>query len=550
MNSISLSSVLSFKVVLVVLLAAASGSTGGLVYYYQGRTASLNSQVSILNDNANALDGQVNALRIQIANLTQQVSRLNQTALELQSLKTQLAATNAQLQSLETQLAAEISKLQSLEAQFNVQLASLQSQLTQSQALVAQLQALVAQLQAKVAGGLCSSGKTINIGELLDLTDGLSVQGVRAKDGSLIAISDINSFLSSVGCDLKFATTVDDYALDNLKALTDLQSLAASGVQVVVGPLNSGAAQFLLSYADANHIVLISPSSTSVALAIPNDYLFRTSPTDRLQALGDARMMVDRGATAVIIVQRHDSYGDALASATATRFQELTTSSGNKGVVIGTIPYDPTTTDFTTVLNTLQTDFNSNVATYGAGHIALDFVSFEEFGSMILKASSYPSYPWSTLPWFGTDGLAQDPVIVNPSTSGPLVAQVRLPSTLYAPVNNTKTFALLSKFAVAFPGNTCDSFCLGAYDDVWLAALATLEVGSYNGTRIQAGFLTVASSYYGVTGWLGLDANGDRATGSYQIWKVVNVGSPATPTWVLAGAWDSVTDTLKWTSPP
>ena len=539
---------LSIKVALVVLLTTASALTGGLVYYYQGRTASLNSQVSTLNNNANSLNDQISALKTQIANLTLQVSRLNQTSLELQSLKTQLAAANTQLQSLATQLAAEISQLQSLEAQFNVQLASLQSQLTQSQAEVAQLQALVSQLQAKIAGGLCSSGKTINIGELLDLSSALSTQGVRAKGGSTLAISDINSFLSSESCDLKFATTVDDYALDNAKALADLQSLAASGVQVVVGPLNSGAAQFLLSFADANHIVLISPSSTSVALAIPNDYLFRTSPPDSLQGLADARMMIDRNATAVIIVQRHDSYGDSLASATASRFKELTTVSGTKGVVFATIQYDASTTDFTTVLTALNNDFNNAVATFGAAHVAIDIVAFEEFGAMIIQAhSQYPNLLSSKLPWFGTDGLAEDPVIVNPATSGPYVAQVKLPSTLYASVNNTKTLALFSKFAAIFPGNTCDSFCLGAYDDVWLAALATLQVGSYNGTRIQAAFLTVASNYYGVTGWLGLDANGDRSTGSYQIWKVVNT---ATPTWVLAGAWDSVTDTVKWTNAP
>ncbi len=549
-----MSSVLSFKVALVVLLAAASGSSGGLVYYYQARAASLNSQVSTLSNTANSLSDQISALSIQVENLAIQVLRLNQTALELQSLNIQLGAVNTQLQSLESQLVTQISKLQSLEAQFNVQLASLQSQLTQSQTEVAQLQALVAQLQAHIRGGhggLCSSGKTINIGELLDLSSALSVQGVRAKEGSALAISDINSFLSSVSCDLKFATIVDDYALDNAKALADLQSLAASGVQVVVGPLNSGAVQFILSFADANHIVLISPSSTSVALAIPNDYLFRTAPTDALQGLGDARMMVDRGATAVIIVQRHDLYGDSLASATATRFKELTTSSGNKGVVVDTIQYDASTIDFTTVLNALNIDFNNAVATYGASHVAIDIVAFEEFGTMIIQANAqHPSLLSSQLPWFGTDGLAQDSVIVNPATSGPLVAQVKLPSTLYAPVNNTKTLALLSKFAATFPGNTCDSFCLGAYDDVWLAALATLQVGSYNGTKIQAGFLTVASNYYGVTGWLGLDANGDRATGTYQIWKVVSVGTIATPTWVIAGAWDSVTDSVTWISPP
>src|SRR5207253_10307347 len=68
---------------------------------------------------------------------------------------------------------------------------------------IAQLQAQISQLQSQLSGSLCLSGKTITIGELLDLTDGLSTQGVRAQEGSVIAINDINSFLATSGCNLK-----------------------------------------------------------------------------------------------------------------------------------------------------------------------------------------------------------------------------------------------------------------------------------------------------------------------------------------------------------
>ena len=112
---------------------------------------------------------------------------------------------------------------------------------------------------------LCTSGQTITLGMLLDLSKTLSDQGTRAKDVSTLAINDINSLLSGGGCNLKFTAAIDDYQLDNNLALQDLKSLAASGVQVVVGPLNSGAAQYILSYAGSNHVVLISPSSTSPA---------------------------------------------------------------------------------------------------------------------------------------------------------------------------------------------------------------------------------------------------------------------------------------------
>jgi len=396
---------------------------------------------------------------------------------------------------------------------------------------------------------LCTSGQTITIGELLDLSKDLSSQGKRAQASSNIAINDINSFLTSTGCSLKFTNAVTDYALDNQQALTALTNFAASGVKVVVGPLNSGAAQFILGYANSHNVVLISPSSTAPQLGIANDYLFRTAPNDANQGHADARMMLDRGAKALIILSRQDTYGQGLANATSSFFTYL---GGSTVKVIDTIYYPTDTTDFSTYVKTLNDDFNANVAAYGANGIAIDVIAFEEFGSLIVKAKSNygTTFPWSTLPWFGTDGESQDSVIVN-ATYGSLVSQVKLPSTLYAQSNNTKTIALFNAFKAANPSLICDSYCLGAYDDTWLAALATLQAGVNDGAKIQAAMLTVAANYYGVQGWDGMQPSGDLIPSQYQIWKVVSSN------WVFAGTWTPAlptaaqnTDTLSWTSPP
>lgn len=541
---------LAYKAILIVVLAAAGSSVGGVAYYYQQRNASLNDQVSTLTSNANSMNDHIATLKAEIANLTIQVSKLqnvgsqlNQTTAQLQIVEAQLSSANTQLQSLETQLSGDLVRVQMLEASFTTQLDALKSQLAQAQTEISQLQAQIIQLQSQIGSGLCSSTNTLTIGGLYDLTSALSTIGLEAKDASQLAISDVNSFLSRTGCSLKFALTADDYSLDNAIALSELQSFAASGVQVVVGPLNSGTAQYILSFANSNHIVLVSPSSSATSLAIPNDYLFRTAPNDAAQSLADARMMVDRGANALIIVQRHDTYGDGVANATATKFKAL------GGHVADTVPYDISITDFTATITTLYNDYQASNATY-PNKVAIDFVGFEEFGQFTSQVSTqHPSLLDGVLPWFGTDGVAQDNIIIGGSL-GPLVAKVRLPSTLYESLNNTKTISFYTKFATTYPGTGCDVYCLGAYDDVWLAALATLQVGSYNGTRIRSALLTVASNYYGVTGWLGLDPNGDRNPASYEIWKVVVPSSSTAATWVFAGRYDSASDSVSWTSPP
>jgi branched-chain amino acid transport system substrate-binding protein len=565
-----MSYLLSLKVVTILILAAAGGSVGGYAYYYQARAASLNNQVSNLNSNASALTDQIAALKAEIANLTTQISglqvtnsQLNQTYFRIQSLEAQLTTANTQLQSLETQLSNEITKVQALEASFNTQLNALNAQLAQAQAEIAQLQNQISQLQKQLqqSGGLCLSGKTITIGELLDLSSSLSDLGVRAKDVSVVAISDINSFLSTSGCNLRFSLSASDYSLNNALAFTELQSFAASGVQVVVGPLNSGAATFVLPFANSNHIVLVSPSSTSAALSIPNDYLFRTIPNDASQGMADARMAQAEGAVKLIILERHDSYGDAIANATSYDFNYLLTSSTgtvDKNGCVSTdavciIQYDTSLTDFTASVNALFAAFSALNATASVNKVAIDAVSFEEFGQIISQVSQlHPSLLKGALPgcgvvagcvgsgpssiWIGTDGEAHDTVITGNIGLAPYFQNNRLPSTLAGFFNNTKTIRLYSALASAYPGVTCDIYCASAYDAVWLAALATLQVGSYNGTGIQAAMLTVADNYYGVTGWNHLDPSGDRVAAMYQIWKVVTPSGGA-PTWVFAGYW-------------
>jgi branched-chain amino acid transport system substrate-binding protein len=397
-------------------------------------------------------------------------------------------------------------------------------------------------LTGPVSGTLCNSGKTITIGALLDLSSTLSDQGKKAQDSTKIAIDDLNAALKASNCNVTFALQVSDYALSNDQALSELQAFHASGISVVVGPLNSGTAQFILTYANNNHIVLISPSSTSPTLAIADDYLFRTAPNDAAQGAADGRMLWDRGAKSVIIIERHDSYGDGLANATAAKFKSL------GGTVIDTIPYDTSATTYSSQVDQINTDYTSNNSTKGP--IAIDAISFQEFGTIIQQMNSaHPALLNTVMPWFGVDGEAQNSVVANSSsTVGALVAKVRLPSTLYASANNSKTISFLNTFASANPGVACDTYCLGAYDDVWLGALATLQAGSTDGAKIQAVIQSTAIGMYGLTGSMGLQPSGDRIPTSYQIWKVVTSGTGGT--WILAGTWDQPTDAITWASPP
>ncbi len=403
-------------------------------------------------------------------------------------------------------------------------------------------------------GSSLCNGQTITIGALNDESGDLSAQGKGTYAAETLAIQDVNAYTQAAGCSLTFALNNQDYKGDGPTAATDLQTFHSAGIQVVVGPLSSGVAAGLLTYANTNHIVLISPSSTSIALAIPNDYLFRTAPDDLAQGQADAKILLAAGAKAVIVVNRDDTYGDGLANSTITFLKQF-----DPNIVIGgPTKYDTKTSDFTSVISTMSSEYSTLSGQVGAANVAIYIVAFQEYGAILSQVKTQAANLLSTtLPWFGTDGIAQNSDLSNSTSSvASIAAGVGVYSTLFGVLsNNSKAIDFYNRIAQT---PSIQSAILGGgafydfegYDDVWLAALSIISCGTNSGTCIHGILPSVAANFYGLTGNEALYASGDRAlfAGSgYQIWRVVPSGANSWE-WILAGAWDYATDSVSWTS--
>src|SRR5690554_330678 len=107
--------------------------------------------------------------------------------------------------------------------------------------------------------------------------------------------------LAAGGSDIRFQLVVEDTRTTPEGALAAIESLAAAGVQVVIGPYSSAASSGVRGFADANKILVISPSSTSPALAIPDDYLFRLIVSDTLQGAAVSKL-IDRDGYKQVVV--------------------------------------------------------------------------------------------------------------------------------------------------------------------------------------------------------------------------------------------------------
>ena len=400
------------------------------------------------------------------------------------------------------------------------------------------------------SSGLCN-GQTITIGALNDLSGGLSAQGQGTQAAEQLAITDVNAYMQTSGCKLTFALNSQDYKLDDATASSIMSTFHSDGIQVVVGPLNSGTAGALLSYANSNHMVMISPSSTSQALAIANDYLFRTAPSDAAQGQADAKEILAAGAQAVIIINRDDTYGNGLANATMAWLKH-----DDPSIVIGgPTKYGQTASDFTSTIATIQSQYSQFSSQVGAAHVAIYIVAFQEYGAILSQVHTQaPSLLSTAIPWFGMDGIAQNSDLSNSSSAvASYAAQVGVYSTLFGVLsNNTKS----SNFYARIAGTPDGAKILGGgafydfegYDDVWLAALSIISAGANNGQDIQSVISSVAANFYGLTGPETLNAAGDRALfpgSGYQIWRVVPMGSSYG--WVLAGQWDYATNSVSWT---
>ncbi len=383
------------------------------------------------------------------------------------------------------------------------------------------------------SGGL--SG-TVTIGDLVSLTGDLSAYGQRSKVAVDIAISDINSWLSSTSSPVQFQVRHEDTATDPATALQKLQTLAAQGIQVYVGPMTSGEARNILSYANTNHLVLISQSSTAENLGIPNDYLFRLVPTDFAQSKAVARVVFASGAQYIVVVARHDTWGDGLSQALEARFTKI------GGTVIDTVSYTPISTgtyDFSPQLTQMKSDYDKAVSSYGASKVAIVAVAFDELAVLLQQAKSYQSLLTST--WFGTDGTAESGTII--STSGDIATQVKSLSTIYAPTRGDKWAAFTTKFTAKYNGPP-DAYTYAAYDATWVAALTILSVGKNDGQAVQGAITGIAGNYYGVSGWPDLNQNGDRTISDYDIWQVEQMSGKAE--WVNVGTWSAASDSVSY----
>lgn len=334
------------------------------------------------------------------------------------------------------------------------------------------------------------------------------------RDAALLAIEQMNGRLQAAGSPVRFSPIPEDTQGTPAGALQAFQFLAAAKVSVVVGPLSTGEATGVLSFINTNHIVAISPSSTGVSAAIPNDFLFRAPPTDIPQAKALSQLVSSLGYTKVAIMYRLDDYGKGFADLFESRFTTV------YGGSVQRVSYDPQKTDLATEVGALKTA----VTTLGPGPTtAVLVVAFEGDGIAIFNNARLDT-TLSGVRWFGSESTRRStflnrtarPEIVN------FVRNVNLTGFFASPSLNPVSTSFEQNYTAKYPGRDPKKspYSYYSYDSAMLAMLSVLAAGKYDGDAIKAMLPSVAETFIGASGHKKMDANGDAIAADYVAWRV------------------------------
>lgn len=156
---------------------------------------------------------------------------------------------------------------------------------------------------------------TVKIGVLAAFTGGSSSMGYGIMKGVQLAKKQLGA--SSVEIIQADSQCDPNVAREAMKRLIEQQVVA------VIGDGCSSASVAVLPQANNNKVVMISPSASSTALSIQNDYFFRVIPSDNFQASFIAEAMRGRGIKKAAVFYTNEPYGANMNVAFQEKFQSL-----------------------------------------------------------------------------------------------------------------------------------------------------------------------------------------------------------------------------------
>ena len=382
---------------------------------------------------------------------------------------------------------------------------------------------------------------THTIVAIFPLTGVLSSFGENNAEVAKLAAADINAWLEAEGKEWRLRLEIDDTATEGPVGLTKMQSWFGEGVKFFAGPMASGVAQECLAFANANQILYVSPSSTSPALAIADDFLFRFCTTDEVQGPAIAAVAKAAGIEHLIFTWRKDTWGDGLQGAAEASVLEL-------GIAVdkNKLAYDPLQEAFTSEAALLDGYVSDAVA---AGvpleKIGINVIAFEEVVPYMVEASKYPQL--GQIKWIGSDGSAFSEALLQTPAAAQFAKEVKFINSMNKPEDGSENYARVQAHVKELLGRETDAYSFNSYDIIWALAMTIDKVG-YDSAAAKEILPEVAKEWTktsGASGYIELNEYGDRAFADYNYVMLTD----DMKSWFIPGYFDGLTRTITWEKP-
>ena len=347
---------------------------------------------------------------------------------------------------------------------------------------------------------------------------------------------DINAYLAKLPKDRFSPRTQVEFLIesagpegDSAAHLEMVKKFHKMGVNLIIGGYYTYLAADSLDYINKHDMVMISPSATGAALAIP-DNLFRLVPDDTGQGKAISAMLEHESISRLVIIQQlGDPWADGIVASIGSYYSGVKVF-----VTYGDTPV------YSDVADAAEAALTGAV---GEGVLCLSY------GAEKILHAAEGHTKLLGVEWFGADATALSSLIIEDTIALQNAVKVKLFSSMTwltpETESSSKFKAMQTRFEGIFPNEKLNLYTASEIDAAWLLTLAVLEtqnnpIQAMSGKEIAKVLPDVASRYYGFGGWCELNAAGDRMPGNYKIWGYGPEG------YHLFGSYDTASETLTW----
>ena len=296
----------------------------------------------------------------------------------------------------------------------------------------------------------------IKIGMTGPLTGDAAVYGKAVKGGIEIAVEEINAAAGENGLKLEFQAQDDE--ADGEKAVSAYNVLKDWGMQVFIGTVTSGACNAVAPETVNDQIFLLTPSASSMEVALAGNTTYQMCFTDPNQGASAAEVMANNwpDAKIAVIYDSSDDYSSGIYDGFMKKAAEL-----NLNVVLDTSFTKDTKSDLSTQVTQCKDA--------GADLVFMPF--YYQEASQILNIASKMGYAPQ---YFGCDGM--DGILTLENFDCALAEGLALMTPFDANAADEATKDFVAKYTAKY-GEVPNQFAADAYDCVYAIYNALVAAG-------------------------------------------------------------------------